>query len=435
VNGIPGAGLDPYAEAVLGTLRRRRLASSGEGILAALSAGPDSTALLAALAELRDAGAVGPISALHVDHRLRPGGEADEAACRETCLRLGVPFRSVAVSVRPGNVQAEARRARYAALRAEAARVGAVRIATGHTRTDQAETVLLRLARGAGARGLSGIPARRGPLVRPLLERSRAEGLAYLGRRGLGWRDDPSNATPRYARNRLRQQLWPVLLAMNPAVEAALARAAELLRDDERALARRARVLLAGASRVEVAALRREPRAVRRRVVRRLVALAGGEAPPAARVEAVLALLRPGGPRRAGLAGGLEASVAAGVLTVRAAARAEAPPVAPVEVAGPGRFQVPALGLQAELVVPAEAPLAWPLLLRTRRPGDTFRPARGRGGKKLKAWLIDRKVARPRRDRLLLLVDRAGAVLAIPELGAEAAGLPPGFSLTLGPLG
>jgi tRNA(Ile)-lysidine synthase len=105
--------------------------------------------------------------------------------------------------------------------------------------------------------------------------------------------------------------------------------------------------------------------------------------------------------------------------------------VAPVPVPAPGRYAVPALGLAALVAAPADAPLAWPLLLRTRRPGDRFRPAGGRGSKKLKAWLIDRKVPQARRDRLLLLVDRGGSVLAIPELEARAAALPAGVTVRL----
>lgn len=430
-----GTPLDPYPAAVLATIRARRLASPATAVLVATSAGPDSTALLAALAALRDRGALGPLAALHVDHGLRPDGALDAAACQEACRRFGVPFSSVRVRLAPGNVQAEARRARYAALAREAARVGADRIATGHTLTDQAETVLLRLARGAGARGLAGIPARRGALVRPLLDRPRAEGLAYLARLGLAFREDPSNATPRFARNRLRQRLWPLLLELNPAAEAALGRAAGLLRDDERALARRARAVVedAGgpAAGVPVDRLRAEPRAVRRRVVRRLV---GRRAElGAAHVEVVLALLRRKRAGRAGLPGGLEAVVAGGLLRIRPVAAPAGPALAPVEVPGPGTFRLPGLGLAAEVSAPAAAALPWPLWLRTRRPGDRLRPAGGAGGKKLKAWLIDRKVPREARDRLVLLTDGGGAVLAIPALGVLAAGLPAGVAVRLVP--
>jgi tRNA(Ile)-lysidine synthase len=427
---VRGRRLDPYAVAVLQTIRDRRLAGPDDGVLVAASGGPDSTALLAALAQLRDAGEVGPIGALHVDHGLRPGVDAEAAVVRRTCERLGVPFRSVGVEVGPGNVQAAARSARYAALRREASRTGAGRIATGHTRTDQAETVLLRLARGAGARGLAAIPPRRGPIIRPLIDRSRAEGLAFLARQGLDWCEDPTNASPRYTRNRLRQALWPALLSLNPAAEAALARSADLLRDDDRALSARARRLLAAAGAAadgpETASLRGAPLAVQRRVVRRLAKEArGGAAPGADHVARVLRLVASGRPGRTGLPGGLEARVAAGRLVIgRPCAPAGAPPFEPVAVDGPGRYAVPALGLEVEVTAPAGTAVPWRLALRTRRPGDTFRPAGRRGGKRLKAWLIDRKVARARRDRLLLLVDGAGRVLAIPELGVTGDGLP-----------
>ncbi len=196
--------LHPFAAAVLETCQRRRLLGASDRVVAALSGGPDSTALVAVLAALRDAGRLASLSAIHVDHRLRPDSARDGEACAHLCRRLGVPLLRVEVEVAPGNVQAQARRARYAALRLAAARAGATRIATGHTRSDQAETVLLRLLRGSGARGLSGIPPRRGPIVRPLIDRSRREVLAYLRARRLSWLEDPTNASPRYLRNRVR---------------------------------------------------------------------------------------------------------------------------------------------------------------------------------------------------------------------------------------
>ncbi len=433
--------LDPYPAKVLETIRRRGLLGAGEKVLVALSAGPDSTALLAALAVLRDRGAIGPIAALFVDHRLRAGVELEAAAARASCERLGVPLRIVGVVVGPGNVQAEARRVRYAALREEAGRIGAERIATGHTRTDQAETVLLRLLRGAGACGLSGIPPRRGPVVRPLIDRSRQEGLAWLVRIGLDWRDDPSNLSPRYTRNRLRLEVWPRLLDLNPSLEAALARTADLLRDDERALAARARRLLGTAAELPVEALRRTPRAVARRVIRRLAVEVGGRGagPEAAHVERALELLEGRGDRQVELRAGLVARRKGGVLAVvrsvpRAGRGTRAPPgpgLPPLAIPGPGRYQLPGVELELTVRVAAGTAIDWPLQVRTRRAGDRFRPAGGRGSKTLKAWLIDRKVARHRRDLLLLVTAGAAQVLAIPELGVVAEGAA-GLSVSLG---
>jgi len=424
--------LHPYPRAVLATVRRRRLLAPGDVVLAAVSAGPDSTALVAALAALRDAGAIARVVALHVDHRLRPGGAEDAACAAAACARLGVPFESVPVRVAAGNVQAQARRSRYAALRAAALRARANRIATGHTRTDQAETVLLRLVRGAGARGLAGIPPRRGPFVRPLIDRSRQEGIAWLAELGLPWRDDPTNATPRFARNRLRLSLWPHLVALAPAAERALARAADLAREDERALSARGRALVEDAGGgVPLDALAREPIAVRRRAVRRLWRRAGGRAGDleAKHVEAVLALARRGRPGRAVLPGGIEARCRYGRLELGPPAPLPVP-FAEVTVPGPGRYAVPARGIVEVAALDAGA-VPWPVALRTRRPGDRFRPEGGRGSKKLKSWLIDRKVPREVRDGLMI-VAAGDIVLAIPELSAVADGLgPAGAGLTI----
>lgn len=417
--------LHPYARAVLDTTRRRRLLGPDDRVLVALSAGPDSTALLAALAALRDAGALAQLAALHVDHGLRPG-EADAVCAAEACARLGVPFRSVAVRVAPGNVQAQARRARYAALRAEAERIGATRIATGHTRTDQAETLLLRLLRGAGARGLSGIPPRRGAVIRPLIDRSRGEGLSYLEDVGLAWREDPTNATPRFARNRLRLGAWPALVALAPAAERALGRAADLLREDDRALAARARRRVGDESCASVPALRLEPIAVRRRAVRRLWQNAtGARALEARHVEAVLALLGRARPGTVSLPGGRVARCRYGRLEIVKPAPAMSSPVRPVLVGGPGRYAVPELGLLAEVRVGRPEAVPWPAELRTRRAGDRLRRDGGPGSRALKDWLIDRKVAREERDALLLLATPDGTVLAIPSLCVVAQGLGP----------
>ncbi len=392
-------------------------------MLAALSGGPDSSALVAALAALRDAGLLAWVSAIHVDHRLRPGSADDGEACADLCRRLDVPFERVEVEVAPGNVQAQARRARYAALRRAAERARATRIATGHTRSDQAETVLLRLMRGSGARGLAGIPPRRGAVVRPLIDRSRPEVLAYLRARRLRWLEDPSNATPRYLRNRMRATMVPLLEAVNPSLERALSRTADLLRDDERALDRLSRAAVHGAASGsdELLAL---PLAVRRRAVRRLWRAARGrrDGLTARHVEAVLDLLGRGGPGRVALPDGIEARFSYGRLELATAGRRPAGTAAETAVPGPGRYPLPDRRGAIEVGLRPGArreEVDWPLVLRTRRPGDRFRPERGRGSKKLKAWLIDRKVPRDERDRLLVLADRSGRVLWLPELEAR----------------
>jgi len=413
------------------TIRRRGLLSPGQPVLVALSGGPDSTALLVALHALWQRDAVGPVRACHVDHGLRVGSERDAEHCRALCQALGVPFEARRVAVRAGNRQEQARRARYAALRAAA---GGAAVATGHTQSDQAETVILRLLRGAGARGLGAIPPRRGrgTVVRPLLDVGREEVLGYLRHRRLVWLLDPSNAAGDYLRNRVRREIVPALVALAPAAERVLARAADLLRDDDRALERSARRLVAGGG-AERRRLAAAPAAVQRRAVRLLWRAATGSRRglEAARVEAVLHLLARPGEGRVSLSGGLEARASGDRLEIGPPQPA-AEPLA-LAVPAPGAFPLPAANLCLRFEAPGEegpflreGAVSWPLWLRTRRAGDRIRPARGRGSKKLKAWLIDRKVARARRDRLLLLAEAGGRVLWIPELGVVAAGLEAG---------
>jgi tRNA(Ile)-lysidine synthase len=140
----------------------------------------------------------------------------------------------------------------------------------------------------------------------------------------------------------------------------------------------------------------------------------------AAHVEAVLGLLRRRAPGRVSLARGLEARVAGGRLAIRRPPPPAARP-ATADIAGPGLYPLPGGGL-LEVRAPPAGAVAWPLQARGRRPGDRFRPEGGRGSKKLKAWLIDRKVPRDARDGLLVVADAGGRVLLVPALGARAEG-------------
>ncbi len=208
-------------------------ARRGETVTVALSGGVDSVVLLdlmqAASAQL---GLV--VQCLHVNHGLSPNADNWESFCREHCRLLDVRFQAVRVQVAGGgsNVEAQARAARYRAFRDHGSSI----VALGHNRDDQAETVLLRLLRGAGVSGLAGMPSARGldcaqgvsaqRLVRPLLQVSRADIQAYALDRGLGWVDDESNAEERFARNFLRLRVIPQLETRYPAARANLARAA-----------------------------------------------------------------------------------------------------------------------------------------------------------------------------------------------------------------
>ena len=261
----------------------------GQTIVAGLSGGPDSVALLDALASLRRRRGFRVVAA-YLDHGLRAGAAEDGAFCAELCGGLDVPYRSGSADVRAraarekGGLEQASRRERYAFLRRVRDEEGAVAIAVAHTRDDQAETLLLRLLRGAGATGLAGMRPRSGDVLRPLLAVSRQDVLAHLRERGLAWREDPSNADLAHRRNRVRHELLPYLEErFNPEVRAALARTASLLADEAAHVRTEAEALLARIGREEEGALavRREPLA---------------EAPPAvARAAIRLALLRSGG--------------------------------------------------------------------------------------------------------------------------------------------
>ncbi len=211
------------------TLRRHRLVQSGDRVLVALSGGPDSTALLYALHALQARLGI-TLQAATVDHQLRPEAALECALAMKHAASLEVPCTTIRVSVEPGaSRQAKAREARYAALHEHAIARDCKVIAVGHTEDDQAETVLLRLLRGAGLRGLLGIQAlREDHVIRPLLHTTRADVEAYLRHRGITEvARDPSNADLHYTRVRVRNELLPMLTNEHPNVRQTLARLAE----------------------------------------------------------------------------------------------------------------------------------------------------------------------------------------------------------------
>ena len=195
----------------------------------AFSGGLDSTVLLHLLANTES---LPPLNAIHVHHGLQTAADAWPAHCQSICDRLGVPLRVMRVQVEPGaSLERAAREARYQAF-AEVTGAGEV-LLTGQHRDDQAETLLFRLLRGAGVRGLAAMPMHRplanGHLVRPLLDVSRAELEAYAREHQLTWIEDPSNADPRFSRNYLRHRVFPLLTERWPQAVSSLARTAEHL--------------------------------------------------------------------------------------------------------------------------------------------------------------------------------------------------------------
>jgi tRNA(Ile)-lysidine synthase len=192
------------------TVRAERLFARADRVLVAVSGGPDSMALLDVLAALRSK--LGHALAAHgVDHGLRPEAGAELDVAERFARAIDVPFERTRVDVPPGgNLQARARTARFEALRTAAARSGCAVIATAHHLEDRAETVLLRLLRGAGPRGLAVLPPRAGDLVRPMLRAPRAAIDAHLARHDVPFALDPSNRDPRFLRVRVRRELLPL---------------------------------------------------------------------------------------------------------------------------------------------------------------------------------------------------------------------------------
>jgi len=414
-------------------LDEHQLVLPGEGVLVALSGGADSVALLHLFYAIAPRLGLRLVAA-HMDHALRPESGEDAAFVNGLCQSLGVPAvcerREVAAwaAERGVGLEVAGRELRYAFLERVAAAHGCVRIALGHHREDQAETVLHRLVRGTGPAGLAAMPERRGPFVRPLLEFSRSELRDYLASRGLTYREDASNLDPAFTRNRLRHQVLPVLRSFNPRVDESLARLAATFAVEEdfwreRLASLRQRVATAEGDWSVPAWAQLHP-AERRRL---LLVLLQSQSPAQiemVHVQAAERLLA--GPL---LQGRLELP---GVRLVRrfdrfsvATADEEVPGVWCLEVPGPGRYPLPG---GAELVVGvgsrgaatspwrAEFPLEavrYPLRLRTFCPGDRIGLEDGRGHKKLKKEFSERRLAHEVRAQLPLLV-MGGEVLWVP---------------------
>jgi tRNA(Ile)-lysidine synthase len=357
-------------------------------IVVLLSGGRDSVCLLH---RMKDE----DVTALHVNYGLRPSADEDEAFCRSLCERLGVPLVVHRAGAPVGNLQAWAREVRYA----EAAKLGEV-VATGHTATDQVETVLYRLAASPGRRALLGIRERPG-VIRPLLGWTREETAAYCHEHGLEWREDPSNETDDFARNRIRNELLPALRSIHPAAEANILRTLEILRDEAEVLD----ALVDTEPSVErIAAL---PPALRRLTVQAIA----GEPSVSARADEILALGSRGGTAALDLGGGLRAVVEYGRLRFDHGP----PPVPePARLSVPGAVAFGAGRVTCELVAdgPLDADaLAAELEVRPWRAGDRL------CRRTLQDRFTDLKLPRERRHQVPIVVSDGEIAWAIGIVG------------------
>jgi tRNA(Ile)-lysidine synthase len=395
------------SESPLDAARESGLVRAGEPLLVLLSGGGDSVCLLDVALRL---GA--EVSALHVNYGLRPGADEDQAFVQGLCERLGVRLHAERVSLAGagGNLQERAREARYAL----AGVLAEGDYAAAHTASDQAETVLYRLAVSPGSRALLGMAARRGRLVRPLLDVTRSEVRSYLRARGLEWREDPSNADRRFARARVRHDLLEALRSVGPAAERTIAETARQLREEAElldAVVSEAIEELGGGPAVSMPALREKPPALRRLVLR---SLAGDRPVP----ESILDL-DDRGTKTLDLGGGLRAVAEYGTLRFTRA-REEAVPD-PAELTVPGRVRFGDWEVEASLGPGGGVTvtgLGSTATVRAWREGDRMRPAGLGGTKTLQDLFTDRKVPRALR-RSLPVVESGGEIVWVAGVAVD----------------
>lgn len=435
----------PLLHRLVRTVRSRGLFEPGHHILAAVSGGPDSVALLSLLHHLAPFWRL-TLTVAHINYGLRgEESEGDEQFVVDLCRRLDVPLvtrrADVRTGDRSGSVQAAAREVRYRALREIAGKVHADRIALGHTADDQAETVLLWLLRGAGLTGLAGMPAvRDGVIVRPLYDCTRSEVLTYLTQAGREFREDSTNGRPIYARNRIRHEVLPVITRVAPGAVAALCRSAELCREDDRFLDAHLALLCEGSLRREpdgswVVArefVRQLPLALQRRVIRELFRRGdlSGRAPSVRVVDEALHAVMACGHRqsvrtsaRFQVTEQVVRCLPSGHMVGGTADRwAPMPLPVPSRIRWPGTGQtiaVERLSLNGQSR-PTSGPLrvlvdagrvSQPLVVRSWQAGDRFQPLGMKSrSKKLQDYFVDLKVPMTARRRIPVVASPEGIV-------------------------
>ncbi|HWN67989.1 MAG TPA: tRNA lysidine(34) synthetase TilS [Haliangium sp.] len=395
----------------------------------ACSGGPDSAALAHACLALARRGALGSVTLLHIHHGLRPDAGRDAEVVRALAEQGGgrAVIRDVAVDRARASLEAAARDARYAALDALASELGLRWIATAHTASDQAETVLMRVMRGTGVTGLAGIPATRGIYLRPLLGVTRPEIEAYCQRFGVAAVSDPMNEDPAFLRNRVRHHWLPALRSENPRIDEALCRLAEAAADDRAVLEYAAEMLLTqaraplpdglpdSAVALDAACLAQAPAAVRRRATSLVAARAGTGPLEARHLRALdeLATRPAAGSVRLSLPGGTAVREYDRLVIAGHAAQMDdaQPDLALIQVTGPdGPYEV-----------------------RRWQAGDRMRPARLRGrSRKLSDLFTDARVPRRLRGRAVIVIRAADGVIVWAEHIGPAFGCDVSVCLTPG---
>ena len=418
---------------VCATVERHNMLVHGDCVVLGLSGGADSMCLLHVLLRLQTRLGLSIVCA-HVNHGLRRSAITDETFVREVCQTAGVTLRVFHADIAEyARAHGTGREAAGRVLRYES--FGSCgrqefgknfKIATAHSRSDQAETVLMRILRGTGTHGLGGIPPVRGNIVRPLIDVARQDIEAYNNRHSVAYVQDETNAANDYTRNKIRNELLPHLAQVyNPNITDTLALSAMLASDDEACLEALAAAETGGADHTGetvtlcVSRLNSLHSAIARRVIRRAVALVRNDTADilAAHVEAALSIARGQTGKSATICGGVVAEKVYDTLRIgaKAAPRApsysyDLPPDTPLFVPEAGLYALVSRQEPANLphgAVTKVFSVGLPLTLRTRRPGDRF------GSKKLKDFFIDTKTPRAERETAAL-VAHGGDILWIP---------------------
>ena len=394
--------------------RKYGLIAPGDTIVCAVSGGADSMALLWALYLLKEEWRL-ELSAAHFNHHLRgEESDRDEQFVRNFCAGYGIPLHVGSAEVKPGKkgLEAAAREARYAFLRALPGK-----IATAHTADDNAETVLLHLVRGTGLKGLGGIMPQNGNVIRPMLGVTRAQVEALLREYAVDHITDSSNDGDAFLRNRLRHHVMPLLARENPRIAENLSAMALRLRQDEEALAE----LSQANAPVSAARLRNQPPALRARVLEAFLKESGVREPEAEHISLAEALVFSDKPSAsAQFPGGI--TIARNYDTLEVRDMGEIPAemmLSPGESVRFGDYRITCA--PAEKIVNTEtvctvSPVG-PLRVRSRQTGDELRLSGG--CKSLKKRFIDKKIPASRRSRIPVICDDRG-ILAVGELGAHA---------------
>jgi len=394
------------AKRVAQAIRRYAIFDPGERVLVAVSGGPDSLALLDLLHELAPVFALS-LRVAHFDHGWRPGSEDDARFVEALGERYGYPVTTGRAAPDVPHTEDAARTARYAFLRETARAAGSAVIATGHTRDDQVETLLLHLLRGSGTHGLAAMRHRAGDLARPLLQISRAEVAAHLRGRNLTALSDPTNADLRHPRNRLRRTVLPALDAFRPQARRLLARAAEILAEEDQYLEQEIATTFTTEILEDRTRFAAQPPPIQRRLIRRLLPELGFE-----QVEALRALVVSGRQgQRLSLPGHQTAQVVDQRIEILPPSGAATRSAALPQLAVRRCDCDPATFAARDRVGHVDAAtVSLPLTVSTRAPGDRLQPLGFPHRKKLQDVLVDARVPRHLRQSLPIIRDQQGIV-------------------------